>query len=69
MLGSAIALIFFYAPLDADQGLSQRIFYIHVPIALTSYACFGWGAWKAFPHLGSARPAPTWRATWRSTRA
>jgi len=34
-------------PEDADQGVSQRIFYIHVPIALTSYLCFGLGAWKA----------------------
>jgi heme exporter protein C len=46
-LAAAIALIFFYAPTDADQGLSQRIFYFHVPIALTAYACFAWGAWKA----------------------
>ena len=43
----SIALIFFYAPTDADQGISQRIFYFHVPLALTAYACFGWGAWKA----------------------
>jgi heme exporter protein C len=47
LLGVAIALIAFYVPLDADQGLSQKIFYFHVPIALTSYALFGWGAWKA----------------------
>jgi heme exporter protein C len=47
LLGSAVALIFFYAPTDADQGFSQRIFYFHVPIALTSYVCFAWGAWKA----------------------
>jgi heme exporter protein C len=44
---TALALIFFYAPTDADQGFSQRIFYFHVPIALTAYVCFGWGAWKA----------------------
>jgi heme exporter protein C len=47
----AVALIAYYAPEDADQGLSQKIFYFHVPIALTAYACFGWGAWKAFRHL------------------
>src|SRR5579862_49579 len=47
LLGSAVALIFFYAPTDPDQGFSQRIFYFHVPVALTAYACFGWGAWKA----------------------
>src|SRR5512135_1493091 len=51
LVGLAVGLIFFYAPTDADQGFSQRIFYFHVPIALTSYACFGWGAWKALRHL------------------
>ena len=51
LFGAAVALIFFYAPTDADQGFSQRIFYFHVPIALTSYACFGWGAWKALRYL------------------
>ena len=51
LLGSAIALIAFYVPVDADQGLSQKIFYFHVPIALTSYVCFGWGAWKALRYL------------------
>jgi heme exporter protein C len=56
LLGIAIALIFFYAPTDADQGISQRIFYFHVPIALTSYACFAWGAWKALRHLWKRQP-------------
>jgi heme exporter protein C len=51
LFGLAVALAFFYAPADADQGLSQRIFYFHVPLALTSYACFGWGAWKALKYL------------------
>jgi heme exporter protein C len=47
LLTLSIGLIFFWAPTDADQGFSQRIFYFHVPIALTAYVCFGWGAWKA----------------------
>ena len=51
LLSTAVALIFFWVPEDADQGISQKIFYIHVPVALTAYACFGWGAWKAFLHL------------------
>ena len=51
LMGVAIALVFFYAPEDSDQGLSQRIFYFHVPLALTAYAAFGWGAWKALRHL------------------
>jgi heme exporter protein C len=56
LLTAAIALIFFYAPVDADQGLSQKIFYFHVPIALTAYACFGWGAWKALLVLWKRKP-------------
>jgi heme exporter protein C len=47
LLGGGVALALFWVPNDADQGFSQRIFYIHVPIALTAYSCFGWGAWKA----------------------
>ena len=47
LLVAGLGLALFWAPEDADQGFSQRIFYVHVPIALTAYACFGWGAWKA----------------------
>jgi heme exporter protein C len=56
LLAAAVALAFFYVPNDVDQGFSQRIFYIHVPIALTAYTCFGWGAWKAFVHLWKKPP-------------
>jgi heme exporter protein C len=42
----ALAMIFFVAPVDANQGISQKIFYFHVPLALTTYACFGVAAWK-----------------------
>jgi heme exporter protein C len=47
LMTAAVGLIFFYAPVDADQGFSQKIFFFHVPVALTAYACFGLGAWKA----------------------
>jgi heme exporter protein C len=46
-MATALAMIFFVAPEDADQGISQKIFYIHVPIALTAYGAFGLAAWKA----------------------
>jgi heme exporter protein C len=52
----ALALVFFVAPNDADQGFSQRIFYFHVSIAFTSYVCFGAGAWKALRHLWKRDP-------------
>jgi heme exporter protein C len=51
LVGLSLVLIFFVAPEDADQGISQKIFYFHVPIALTAYACFGWGALKAVLYL------------------
>src|SRR4051812_4094378 len=47
LLGLAVVLALLVAPEDANQGVSQRIFYFHVPIALTAYLCFGLGAWKA----------------------
>jgi heme exporter protein C len=53
LLGGGVALALLWAPEDADQGPSQRIFYIHVPVALTAYACFGWGAWKALRLLST----------------
>jgi heme exporter protein C len=39
---AALALVFFYAPLDADQGFVQKIFYVHVPMAIV--ALCGWVA-------------------------
>ena len=43
--------MFFWVADDADQGFSQRIFYIHVPVALTSYVFFGVGAFYAARYL------------------
>src|SRR5947208_5034836 len=47
LMAAAIASIAYVAPVDANQGFSQKIFYFHVPVALTAYLLFGWGAWKA----------------------
>jgi heme exporter protein C len=35
-----MALVFFYAPNDADQGFVQKIFYVHVPLAIVALAGF-----------------------------
>jgi heme exporter protein C len=56
LIVAAIAVVAYVAPIDADQGLSQKIFYFHVPVALTAYALFGWGAWKALRHLSTRDP-------------
>ncbi|MBV8478849.1 MAG: cytochrome c biogenesis protein CcsA, partial [Actinobacteria bacterium] len=56
LVTTALALVFFVAPNDADQGFSQRIFYFHVSIAFTAYACFAGGAWKALRVLWKRDP-------------
>ena len=53
LLTLALGLALEWVPNDADQGFSQRIFYLHVPVALTAYVCFGVGAWKALRLLAT----------------
>ena len=48
---AAFALVFFYAPLDADQGFVQKIFYIHVPMAIVALGGFVAGGIMAIKHL------------------
>jgi heme exporter protein C len=50
-LALALSLVFFYAPLDADQGFVQKIFYIHVPLAIVSLCGFVLGGLLAIGHL------------------
>jgi heme exporter protein C len=47
--GFALALL--YAPVDADQGVRQKIFYVHVPMAIVALGGFVAGAWFAIQHL------------------
>jgi heme exporter protein C len=47
----ALALVFFYAPLDADQGFIQKIFYLHVPLAIVTLCGFVLGGLLAIGHL------------------
>jgi heme exporter protein C len=55
LVAGAIAsgLIFFYAPNDADQGFVQKIFYLHVPMALVALAGFVAAAIMAVEYLRS----------------
>jgi heme exporter protein C len=56
LVTTALAFVFFVAPNDANQGFSQRIFYFHVSIAITAYACFAGGAWQALRVLRKRDP-------------
>ena len=51
MLSGAFALVFFYAPLDVDQGFVQKIFYVHVPMAIVALVGFVAGGAFAIMHL------------------
>ena len=48
---TAFALVFFYAPNDADQGFVQKIFYVHVPMAIVALGGFVAGGVMAIKHL------------------
>ena len=50
-LALALGLIFFYAPLEADQGFVQKIFYLHVPLAIVALCGFVAGGIFAIQHL------------------
>jgi heme exporter protein C len=52
-IAASLCLVFFYAPLDADQGFIQKIFYLHVPLAITALVGFIVGGLFAVAHLRS----------------
>jgi heme exporter protein C len=51
VLTAAFAMVFFYAPLDADQGFVQKIFYVHVPMAIVALVGFVAGGICAVMYL------------------
>src|ERR687892_181358 len=53
---AGFALVFFYAPNDADQGFIQKIFYLHVPLAICALVGFMVAAVNAIRHLRSGDP-------------
>ena len=63
----ALALVFFYAPLEAEQGFLQKIFYVHVPLSIVALSGFVIGGARATSPLLStahnAAPAARWLLT------
>jgi heme exporter protein C len=56
-LATAMSLVFFYAPIDADQGFVQKIFYVHVPMAIVALCGFVAGGIFGIRHLRSGDPS------------
>src|ERR1700686_3250811 len=52
----ALGLVFFYAPLEAEQGFLQKIFYVHVPLAIVTLCGFIAGGLLAIQHLRTRDP-------------
>src|ERR671915_399310 len=53
LITGAFALVFFYAPNDADQGFVQKIFYVHVPLGIVALCGFVAGGIFGIRHLRS----------------
>src|SRR5580704_7597426 len=47
----ALVLVFFYAPIEAEEGFLQKIFYLHVPLAIVTLCGFVIGGLLAIVHL------------------
>jgi heme exporter protein C len=53
VLTAGFGLAFFQAPMDSDQGFMQKIFYLHVPMAMVALCGFVFAAYWAIRHLRS----------------
>jgi len=56
LLTATLGLVFFWAPNDATLGFLQKIFYIHVPLAIVTLGGFIAGGLMAIAHLRTRDP-------------
>jgi heme exporter protein C len=62
LITGAFALVFFWAPNDADQGFVQKIFYVHVPLGIVALCGFVAGGVYGIKHLRSGDRADDLRS-------
>jgi heme exporter protein C len=62
VMAVALALVFFWVPLEAEQGFLQKIFYVHVPLAIVSLCGFVVGGIFAIAHLRTRRQVWDYRS-------
>jgi heme exporter protein C len=62
LIGAGFALVFFYVPNEVDQGFIQKIFYLHVPLAIIALGGFVLAGIHAIRHLRTGDPIHDARA-------
>lgn len=55
-VGAALGMTFFYAPEEAQEGFLQRIFYVHVPLAIVCLCGFVIAGLMGIQHLRTRDP-------------
>jgi heme exporter protein C len=61
-MSAAMAMIFFYAPLESKMGIVQKIFYVHVPLAWNAFLGFTVVFFASFRYLATRDPKWDMRA-------
>ena len=67
VMAIALGLVFFYAPLEAEEGFLQKIFYIHVPLAIVALCGFVIGGSRASSPLLSVTHSAGAQGRWLLT--
>jgi len=49
----AMAMVFFYAPIESEMGIVQKIFYVHVPLAWNAFLGFAMVFFFSFRYLAT----------------
>ena len=55
-MSAALALMFFYAPIESEMGIVQKIFYFHVPLAWNAFLGFAIVFFASFRYLATRDP-------------
>lgn len=55
VMAASLFLIFFWVPMDSDQGFKQKIFYLHVPLAIVALIGFIAAGVEGFRHLRTGK--------------
>ncbi len=61
-MAAAFGMIFFYAPIESEMGIVQKIFYVHVPLAWNAFLGFGIVFFSSFRYLATRDPKWDMRA-------